>query len=191
MAPRKPAETPAPEAPAADIPTNGDAPSEAPAFDWSELAAPLVMADSPSAMTKRVNVLEDVPEPIRQRIEYSLMKTVARISANAGSTAKRPRVEPYWQVQAVPTEDRGAEFVALATRYAKYRPAEGDIPHADGDSPKGQITVRCGTIQHYRQAEAGLMPCAADAEGAFLGVRYSARPFEARKDRAKVPGTTG
>lgn len=161
------------------------------AFDWTEMVAPIASATKSSVIGRKVDVLAEVPEPIRQRIEVSLMKTVARIAAKKGSTAKRVRIEPYWTIQPVASQEMGDEFAKLATKYGKYRPAEGDIPHADADSPKGQITVRCGKVTRYRQTDDG--PVAdenADADGSFLGVRFSARPFEARKDTAKVPGTT-
>jgi len=138
---------------------------------------------------KRVDVLAEIPERIRKELEHSLMKTVARYAAKADSTAKRVRIEPYWALFVVATEDMGAEFSKLAARYAKYRPADKDMPHADVDSPKGQITVRTGAVTRYRQTDAGPVasPDASPAES-FLAVRYSARPFEGRKDTSKAPG---
>lgn len=160
-----------------------------PVFDWSELAAPVAMPNKPVTTPKKVDVLAEVPEPIRQRIEHSLMKTVARYAAKADSKAKRVRVDPYWSIQPVPDEERGAEFVKLATRYAKYRPADKEVPHADPESPKGQITVRCGAVTRYRQTDSGPVASPdAKPEESFLGVRFSARPFEGRKDTAKTPG---
>jgi len=176
------------DAPAAD--TNGQTPTAKPTFDWAELAAPMAAPSKTATVDRKVDAIAETPEPIRQRVEVSLMKTVARIKAKANSSAKRVRVEPYWTVQPLASEAQGEAFIKAATRYAKYRPTTGDIPHRDTDAPMGQITVRFGKVGHYTKSETGeATPAEATADGAFLGVRYSARAFEGRGDSTRVPGT--
>lgn len=159
-------------------------------FDWAALAAPVAMPNKLNPGAIKVDVLATVPEPIRQRVEVSLAINAERVAAKATSTATRPRVDYHWECQPVTDEAMGAEFAKLATKYAKYRPSDKDIPHAGPKSPKGQITVRCGNPGHFVKGEDGVpVACSESTEGAFYGVRYSARPFEQRQDAARVPGT--
>lgn len=190
MAPKKDPSTPTGNStPDAGTTTPGNATAK-PSFDWGTLAAPVAMPNKPTPSTIKVDVLATVPEPIRQRVEASLTINTERVNAKAKSTAKRARVDYHWECQPVTDEAMGAEFVKLATKYAKYRPSDKDIPHAGPTSPKGQITVRAGAPGHFRKGEDGApVACAADADGAFYGVRYSARPFEQRNDSARMPGT--
>jgi hypothetical protein len=162
---------------------------EASGFDWNALGDSIAMPTRAVAADRKVDAIAETPAPIRQRIETSLMKTVARYAAKASSTAKRVRVDPYWSVQPVKDEAMGNDFIKKATRYAKYRPAEGEVPFADSESPRGQITVRCGKVMPYRKTEDGeVIPVDLASDDTFWGVRYSARPFEGRKGTARMPG---
>ena len=157
---------------------------------WDALAEPIVMPNRIITETDKVDVLTVIPEPIRARAEQSLTINVERVKAAAGSTAKRARVDYHWECQPVTDMAMAAQFVTLLTRYAKHRPSGDTIPHAGPNSPSGQVTARCGSAQRYRRTNAGnIIPCTPDADGAFLGVRYSVRPFEQRKDTARAPGT--
>jgi hypothetical protein len=159
--------------------------------DWSALAEPVTMQPRTTFSGVKVNVLETVPEPIRQRAEASLTINAERVKAKAKSDAKRARVDYHWSLQRVTDKAMGEAFVKLITKYAKYRPAEGDIPHAGATSPKGQVTARTGDVLHFRKvADDEYVACEPATEGAFTGVRYSVRPFEQRGDTARLPGTT-
>jgi hypothetical protein len=159
-------------------------------FDWDALPVPVAMANKAGPSAIRVNVLETVPEPIRQRAERSLLINVERVRAVAGSSAKRPRIDYHWELQAVPDAEMGALFVKLITKYAKYRPDGADIPHAGPNAPKGQVTARCGDVAWYRTtADGEHVVTVKDADGAYLGVRYSVRPFEQRATTGRLPGT--
>jgi hypothetical protein len=161
-----------------------------PAFDWGAMPAAIPMPSKPVVVAIKVDVLTSVPEPIRQRLEASLTINTERVNAKAGSKSSRPRVDYHWDIQQVTDDKMGAEFVKLSAKYAKYRPSDKDVPHAGPTSPKGQITFRAGNVGHYRKATDGTyITCAADAEGAFYGVRYSARPREQRSDAQRLPGT--
>lgn len=138
----------------------------------------------------KANVLETVPDAIRLRAEQSLTVNAERVKAAANSTAKRSRIDYHWQLQAVPDSATGEQFVKLITKYARYRPADRDIPHAGATSPKGQVTARCGQVHHYRETDGGeFVFCDATADGAFWAVRYSVRPFEQRSASGRLPGT--
>lgn len=159
-------------------------------FDWSALATPVTMANKATPSAIKVNVIETVPDAIRQRAESSLTINTERVKATKGSNAKRARVDYHWELQAVTDAAMGEQFVKLITKYAKYRPADADVPHAGPNSPKGQVTARCGTPGHYRKTEDGeYLNTTKDTAGAFYGVRYSVRPFEQRGDKARLPGT--
>lgn len=159
-------------------------------FDWSTLAAPVVMATKTSFSGVKVNVLESVPAPIRERAEASLTINTERVKAKPKGNAKRARVDYHWSLQQVPDLATGEQFIKLLAKYAKYRPADGDIPHAGPTSPKGQVTARTGDTRHFRKvADDEYVACEATTAGAFLGLRYSVRPFEQRADAARLPGT--
>jgi hypothetical protein len=165
-------------------------PPDAPADPWAALSAPLAMPTKAPFSGVKVNVLETVPEPIRMRAEASLAINAARVAKKADSTAKRSRVDYHWDVQPFALEATAATFIKLITKYAKYRPSDVAIPHASPDSPKGQVTARCGAIGHYIKGEDGTATATDPATpGAFIGVRYSVRPFEQRSDSQRVPGT--
>lgn len=159
-------------------------------FDWSTLAAPVVMDTKQGPGGIKVNVLETVPAPIRQRAEASLTINVERVKAKPKGDAKRARVNYHWELQQLPDAATGEQFIKLITKYAKYRPVDGDIPYSGPTSPKGQVTARTGSVNHYRKDSADeYVICDANAAGATLGVRYSVRPFEQRSDTARVPGS--
>jgi hypothetical protein len=159
-------------------------------YDWSALAAPVVTANKQTPSSIKVDVIASVPEPIRQRAEASLSINVERVKAAARSSAKRARVDYHWELQAVPDEATGNLFVKLITKYAKYRPPEGAVPLAAQNAPRGQVTARCGAVAWYRSvADMEYVACDKTAEAAFMGVRYSVRPFEQRGDTRKLPGS--
>lgn len=161
-----------------------------PVFDWNALAAPVAMATRTVPSSATVNVLESVPEPIRLRAETSLSINVERAKAVARSTAKRPRIDYHWELQQVPDEETGNLFARLIARYARYRPSEGVIPGAAANLPNGQVTARCGAVGWYVKAADGqVTPSGPVNDQAFLGVRYSVRPFERRSTTARLPGT--
>lgn len=160
------------------------------AFDWGTLAAPHAMANKTSPGSIKVDVIKTVPEGIRQRAESSLTINVERVKAVANSNAKRPRIDYHWDLQPVPDKDTGEQFVKLITKYAKYRPADTEIPHAGPNAPKGQVTARCGNVGSFRKDGGGdYVACDEKAEGAFTGVRYSVRPFEQRATTGRLPGS--
>lgn len=178
------------QAPAPDAPEQPGSPLPKTLTDWSTLAAPVTMDNKQGASGIKVNVLESVPAPIRERAEASLTINAERVKARASSSAKRARVDYHWQLQPVADLAMGEQFVKLITKYAKYRPSEGDIPHAGPTSPKGQVTARCGPVGHYRKvADDEYVISSAGAASAFVGVRYSVRPFEQRGDTARLPGS--
>ena len=184
--PAQPAPTPTPEP--APTPEPGATAPAATEYDWSELAAPVAMPNKLNVPNTHVDVIGTIPEAIRQRAETSLTVNAARVAAKAGSTAKRSRIDYHWSVQPVASKEMGAKFVALLAKYAKHRPSDVDVPHAGPDSPKGQVTARTGEPAHYVKGADGVPEAATPtADGAFLGVRYSVRPFEQRKDTARMP----
>jgi hypothetical protein len=64
------------------------------------------------------------------------------------------------------------------------------IPHAGSDSPRGQITVRVGLPVWFINGDDGIPVATAEGvEGAYLGVRFSARPREQRDGGTRLPGT--
>lgn len=174
-APETPAETPAPEL--VDM-------------DWSTLPAPVAMPTREAPDRISPKVLESVPEPIRMRAEASLAINTTMVAKKAGSTSDRKRVNYHWEVQRVASEAMGVKFKAMLVKYAKYRPADVEIPHRADHSPVGQVTTRACEPTFYVTKEDGTYAEAdKSAPGAYLGVRYSVRPFEARSDAARVPGS--
>lgn len=161
-----------------------------PASEWDELPQPLAMPSTLAATVIKVDVLTTVPEPIRKRAEANLAINTARVAATANSTATRPRVDYHWDCQMVTDEDQGKRFGELLVKYAKYRPEDKTIPHIADGSPKGQITARPQAPAYYVNGTDGKPVAAAkDTPNAYLGVRYSVRPFEQRKGTARLPGT--
>lgn len=182
--------TPAPETEQEATPevvsTNGTSDG----FDWAQLDAPIVMPTKTAATAITANVLETVPEQIRQRAETSLFFNVKAKAAKANSSAKRARVNYHWDFQPVTSQKMAAAFDRLITKYAKYRPDIDNVPFAQTGSPRGQVTARTGNPGWFaRTAEGEFTPCKPDSEGAMYGLRYSVRPFEQRKDSARLPGT--
>lgn len=161
-----------------------------PASEWDELAAPVVMPNTMSSTNTPIDVLAIVPEPIRIRAEANLAVNTVRVGAQAGSQASRPRVDYHWEVQRVRDEAQGKAFAEFLVKYAKHRPDTKDIPHRDAKAPTGQVTARPQAPAFYRLLADG-KPIATDekADGAFLGVRYSVRPFEQGKGTKRLPGT--
>lgn len=180
--PRPPVAPPQPETP--------PEPATVDEFSWDQLAAPIPMPVRATTGSIKVNVLESVHEAIRRIAEASLTINTARVAAKATSTAQRPRVNYHWDVQPIPSKEWGAKFVKALGKYAKYRPSEGDIPHASPDVAKGQVTVRTGEPMTYTHTD-GQEPlaCPEGTEGAFWGVRYSVRPLEQRGDAHRLPGS--
>lgn len=190
MAPRtrntKPADTPvaAPETPAEPTPV------VLVDMDWDTLPEPVAMPTRVVEVRISPKVLESVPDPIRKRAELSLAINTALVAKKAGSTSSRKRVNYHWDVQRVASTEMGVKFKNMLVKYAKYRPADVDIPHRDENSPKGQITARAGEPGYYVTNDDGTFSESSEsAPGAYLGVRYSVRPFEARKDTATLPGS--
>lgn len=181
--------TPDTPAPAPETPAEPQAPVLVD-MDWDTLPEPVAMPTRTVEVRISPKVLESVPEPIRKRAEASLTINAALVEKKAGSTSARKRVNYHWDVQRVATPEMGVKFKNMLVKYAKYRPADLDIPHRDEKSPKGQITARAGEPTYYVTKEDGTYAEAdKSAAGAYLGVRYSVRPFEARSDAARVPGT--
>lgn len=179
--PDTPAETP--ETPAEPQPV------ELVDMDWDTLPEPVAMPTRVVEVRISPKVLESVPEPIRKRAEQSLTVNAALVAKKSGSTSARKRVNYHWDVQRVASTEMGVKFKNMLVKYAKYRPADVDIPHRDENSPKGQITARAGEPGYYVTNEDGTFSESnQSAPGAYLGVRYSVRPFEARKDTAALPG---
>lgn len=159
-------------------------------FDWGALAEPIVMPTKAVVTPVVANVLETVPEPIRQRAEASLTLNAAAKAAKAGSTAKRARIVYHWDFQPVADDKMAAAFDRLLLKYAKYRPNVQEIPHAHETSPRGQITARTGAPGWFVRAEDGeFVPCQPTEPNAIYGLRYSVRPFEQHKQTARLPGT--
>ncbi len=186
--------TPAPPAPPAQqtetaLPdSNGAAPADQ--FDWSELAPSVAMPTKAAPSDIRVDVITTTPVPIMMRAEASLGLNTLAVKKAGTSSAKRKRIDYDWRVQPVASTEQGAKFAALLVRYAKYRPSDSVILYADTDSPKGQVTARCGETTWYRTTDDGIVIATTEgAEGAYLGIRYSVRPFEQRGSTARLPGT--
>lgn len=180
-------------APTPDAPPqrdNGQVTTEPAVSDWATLPEPIPMPSKVAFTGFTVDVIAKVPAIIRERAEKSLAINTVRVAKAASSDAKRARVDYLWDIQPVPTKERGEEFKALITKYAKYRPESDDLAYADPVSPKGQVTVRCGDPAYYAKAEDGtyFMP-ALTTPDAFLAVRYSVRPLEQRTATKRLPGT--
>lgn len=177
-----------PDAPAPE-PTE---PSEQPkaVTEWDELEPAVAMPNTVSVGNIKVNVLESVPEAIRSRAEASLAVNTKAVADKAGSAAKRARVNYHWSVQKVVSKEQGERFDKALSKYGKYRPATGDIPHKAEQSPMGQVTVRTGVVCHYKLNDKNVpVVCGEKDEGAYLGLRYSVRPLEQRGDANRLPGT--
>lgn len=158
---------------------------------WATLPEPVPMPSKYTPANGKVDVIADVPQVIRQRAETSLATNAARLLKTADSTAQRPRVDYHWDVQKVTDTKQGQDFADHLTRYGKYRPVRDDIPFADAGSPQGQVTARCMPAQYYcTDADGDVVSSDAGDDGAFLGIRYSVRPFEQRNAGRRLPGTT-
>ena len=187
-------QTAAPQAPGTN-PGNGapgtpDTTPE-PAIDWGTLASVIPLAADTTPAGRTINVIAEIPEPIRQRAELSLAENTRRVAVHAAKIGTRARVNYRWDLQQVATVKMGEKFAAALVRYSKYRPANVAIPHREAGTPDGQVTARCGAPAWFKLSTAGeAVPCSNNDEGAFLGVRYSVMPFEQRKATARLPGTT-
>lgn len=161
-----------------------------PVSEWDELEPAVSMPNKVSVGNIKVNVLESVPEAIRSRAEASLALNAKAVADKPATNAKRARVNYHWDVQRVASKEQGERFDKAISKYGKYRPATGDIPHRAEHSPMGQITVRTGVVCHYRNDDKGIPTvCGEKDEGAYLGLRYSVRPLEQRGDANRLPGT--
>lgn len=158
--------------------------------EWDELDAPVAMASKRTMGDIKVNVLESVHAAIRERAENSLAVNAKAVAAKPAVDGKRPRVDYLWAVQPLASKEQGVRFGKAIEKYAKYRPATGDIPFKDDASPMGQVTCRTGVVTHYRLDESGTpTACSESDEGAYLGLRYSVRPLEVRNTTNRLPGT--
>lgn len=185
-APSAPAEEPAAQEPEA---TEAEATKPEPS-EWDELEPAVSMPNKVSVGNIKVDVLTSVPEAIRSRAEASLALNAKAVADKSGSNAKRARVNYRWDVQKLASKEQGERFDKAITKYGKYRPATGDIPHRAEHSPMGQITVRTGVVCHYKLDAKGIPTvCNEKDEGAYLGIRYSVRPLEQRGDTNRLPGT--
>lgn len=164
--------------------------TDPPQDEWAALPAAVPMPAKKAAPPVRPNVLETVPDPIRERLEQSLALSCKAKAKAAASSAKRPRIDYDWQLQPVSDVDQGKRFIGHCAKYAKYRPTNTTIPHRQDGTPDGQITVRTGDPLFFIATDKGYdVAPDAKAEGAFLAVRFSARPFENRNDTARLPGS--
>jgi hypothetical protein len=185
----RPAPTQPPSEPAAPAETPQTA-IDATTFNWATLAPPVPMPTKAAFDGIKANVLATVPEAIRLRAETSLIINTELAEKGRTSDAKRNRVSYHWRIQPVPDSAVAAEFSRLLYKYAKYRPSEGDIPGRRDKSPMGQVTARAGGPGWFRKNDDGTwIACAERDDGAVYGVRFSVRPFEARKGTARLPGT--
>jgi hypothetical protein len=189
MAPKPADQTPDTTPQTTDPQTPGTTPDAATEFDWNELDGPLEMPSKQGQAVTRIDVITEIPELIRARAEESLGINAVRVAAKLTSRASRPRVDYFWLIQPVKSEAMGKKFCDLMLRYAKYRPSDGVIPFIGEESPMGQVTCRMGEIGWYKtDANNENIACTATAEGAFLAVRYSVRPFEQRSSASRLPG---
>lgn len=171
--------------------SDGQTAPDAAASPWDALQAVVAMPSKPTGIGNfKVNVLKNVHPAIRQRAEASLAINTAAVADKAGSKSSRPRVDYHWDVQPVIDKAMAEAFDKAISKYAKYRPAEGDIEFKADESPMGQVTCRTGVPTHYKLPEDGVpVVCNENDEGAFWGIRYSVRPLEVRGDSKRLPGT--
>lgn len=161
-------------------------------IDWTKLDEPIDHPNTTSVGDIKVDVIASVPEPIRKRAEECLGINTKRVAAKAGSQGKRPRVDYAWFIQPLASAGMGEQFSKLITKYAKFRPNAIPIPFAADGVMAGQVTARCGNVGYFVKGEDDkYTACDKGTKGAFLGMRYSVRPREQRKDTARVPGTAG
>jgi hypothetical protein len=159
-------------------------------FNWDELPPPIAHDIRKVPAVKKVDAIAEVPERIRQLAERSLAYNVKAVARTATSTAARPRIDYRWVLLWVPSEEVGAKFKAELEKYAKYRPVNTTIPYRDPGSPDGQITARVGNTLRWHLTDSGWTQTDAPVSNDVRwGVRYSVRPFEARKSTAKLPGS--
>lgn len=130
-------------------------------FDWADLPAEETVTQGYVHGT-RIDVTEEVPEVLRDKIEKNLEEYLAQTPDNKGKKS------PVWRRQACGTKERADEMIRLVKRYGNYRPK--DIG--------GMITVRAvhdaGDPQHGKPAD----PTA---------VRYCATPKQRRKPKTEKP----
>jgi hypothetical protein len=160
------------------------------AFDWDTLGDVLVMPNKVGTPSTVVDVMTTVPAAIRRRAEANLAANAIAVAKVSESTARKPRPDYVWVVQPVPTREIGLDFCGHLVQYAKYRPASATLEYAHLNAPRGQVTARFGEPSWYVNG-LGDVPVAATeaADGAYLGVRWSVRPFENRSGAARLPGT--
>lgn len=164
--------------------------SAAPEHNWDAMQPVIPMDSKTRPQQSHVDVVTEVPDRIRARVESQLCLNAERVRAAARSSAARPRVNYAWAVQRVSDAKMGEALVRHLLRYAKYRPALTDVPHIGVGSPTGQITIRVGQVAYYHITSDGdAVQCTEATEGAVCGVRFSARPFESRGSSARLPGT--
>ena len=153
------------------------------AFDWEGLLPPMNAPASTYTAGGRFTI-DQIPAPIRERVEVSLAHTMAALRDADSKGTKRQNVPPQWKLQPVTGPEMAKDFVKLARKYGQNRP-EKDIPHYVAGSPVGQITVRLGVIRYVPAngtVPEGARPAPKDANGQELPagwyVRYAAKPLE-------------
>lgn len=191
--PAKQHPTPTPPAPKPEDTKPEDTKPEAdakPVSEWDDLKPAVSMPNKTFDGNIRVNVLDSIHQAIRSRAEASLAVNTTAVAAKTTSNAKRARVNYQWDVQPIADAQQGERFDKALSKYAKYRPATGDIPFKAEHSPMGQVTCRTGVPIFYKTGSDGKPEaCAETDEGAYLGLRYSVRPLEQRGDSNRLPGT--
>lgn len=163
--------------------------TEAP-FNWDELI-PDVAAPAPTSQVGANFKVEDVPAPLRQRIEQSLALSVTKIEEAIKAGTKRESVPPQWRLQAMPNQAMADEAVKLMRKYGQRRP-EKDIPFYAPGTPVGQITVRVAPVLYGTDEQVaadakrdaknrtGVRKAPKDVKpGLYL--RYAAKPLEGKK----------
>ena len=158
-------------------------PAAKPVYDWDTL---LPSTDAPAHIVStgtKVDVIRDVPLPVRMRVEGSLIATILAKVEWVTAGRKVENFKPVWKLQPVADEAQGKEFVKLVTKYAKYRPQHWE--QRDTRTPEGQITVRTGAPTLVKKDPVS----GADVETPYWAVRYQAKVLEAKKDTARVPGS--
>ena len=159
--------------------------------EWEALPEPKASADAKVPPSTRVDAVNEIPAPIRKRIEASFEANMAIAAAHTGTSGGRKRIPYVWDIQPCASEDQAKRFAEKIERYAKYRPLGNDVPFKNADVPSGQITVRHGAPTQYYDTDNGPeVYTGADGQTAYWGIRYSARQFEQRNSGRRLPGST-
>lgn len=103
--------------------------------DWSKFGKATV--DTGIAVGDRVDVEKEVPQAIRDDVEFSLGQYLEKLKG----TKEGDRVEPVWMIKELASEDLAKTFTRLAKRYGQYR-ADGQLTVRGGPLNKDPKTVR-------------------------------------------------